>query len=182
MNTHAVTKQDAESTLREAVREALLGDILPYLTNCLVKVFEDHGFFDNESTADEAARRRRLREELEKQMRSRIFQDLKNREAEIRNEIASDLRTEIREELEAEIKEQVREDHEDELRKSVTIELREELRTELLPEVKRELRAELIAKLVDASPKCERFSKLLPDVGTIEAHPTLCGRCAEAVG
>ena len=31
-------------------------------------------------------------------------------------------------------------------------------------------------------PKCERCWKLLPDVGTIEAHPTLCGRCAEAVG
>jgi isoleucyl-tRNA synthetase len=31
-------------------------------------------------------------------------------------------------------------------------------------------------------PKCERCWKLLPDVGTIEAHPTLCSRCAEAVG
>jgi isoleucyl-tRNA synthetase len=35
---------------------------------------------------------------------------------------------------------------------------------------------------VCTNPKCERCWKLLPDVGTIEAHPTLCGRCAEAVG
>jgi isoleucyl-tRNA synthetase len=34
---------------------------------------------------------------------------------------------------------------------------------------------------VCTNPKCERCWKLLPDVGTIEAHPTLCGRCAEAV-
>jgi isoleucyl-tRNA synthetase len=31
-------------------------------------------------------------------------------------------------------------------------------------------------------PKCERCWKLLPDVGTHDPHPTLCGRCAEAVG
>jgi isoleucyl-tRNA synthetase len=30
--------------------------------------------------------------------------------------------------------------------------------------------------------KCERCWRLLPDVGTHAAHPTLCGRCAEAVG
>ncbi|MES2598517.1 MAG: isoleucine--tRNA ligase [Verrucomicrobiota bacterium] len=35
---------------------------------------------------------------------------------------------------------------------------------------------------VCTNPKCERCWKLLPDVGTIAAHPTLCGRCAEAVG
>jgi isoleucyl-tRNA synthetase len=35
---------------------------------------------------------------------------------------------------------------------------------------------------VCTNPKCERCWKLLPDVGKIEAHPTLCGRCAEAVG
>ncbi len=35
---------------------------------------------------------------------------------------------------------------------------------------------------VCTNPKCERCWKLLPDVGTIEAHPTLCERCAEAVG
>jgi isoleucyl-tRNA synthetase len=35
---------------------------------------------------------------------------------------------------------------------------------------------------VCTNPKCERCWKLLPDVGTFEAHPTLCGRCAEAVG
>ena len=29
--------------------------------------------------------------------------------------------------------------------------------------------------------KCERCWRHLPDVGTIEEHPTLCGRCAEAV-
>jgi isoleucyl-tRNA synthetase len=34
---------------------------------------------------------------------------------------------------------------------------------------------------VCTNPKCERCWRLLPDVGTIEAHPTLCGRCAEAV-
>jgi isoleucyl-tRNA synthetase len=34
---------------------------------------------------------------------------------------------------------------------------------------------------VCTNPKCERCWKLLPDVGTIEAHPTLCGRCVEAV-
>ena len=31
-------------------------------------------------------------------------------------------------------------------------------------------------------PKCERCWRLLPDVGTHAEHPTLCGRCAEAVG
>jgi isoleucyl-tRNA synthetase len=35
---------------------------------------------------------------------------------------------------------------------------------------------------VCTNPKCERCWKLLPDVGTIAEHPTLCGRCAEAVG
>jgi len=30
--------------------------------------------------------------------------------------------------------------------------------------------------------KCERCWRLLPDVGAHVAHPTLCGRCAEAVG
>ncbi|MBL9177824.1 MAG: isoleucine--tRNA ligase [Verrucomicrobiaceae bacterium] len=30
--------------------------------------------------------------------------------------------------------------------------------------------------------KCERCWRLLPDVGTHAAHPTLCDRCAEAVG
>ena len=34
---------------------------------------------------------------------------------------------------------------------------------------------------VCTNPKCERCWKLLPDVGTHAAHPTLCGRCAEAV-
>jgi isoleucyl-tRNA synthetase len=33
---------------------------------------------------------------------------------------------------------------------------------------------------VCTNSKCERCWKLLPDIGTIEAHPTLCGRCAEA--
>ncbi len=42
--------------------------------------------------------------------------------------------------------------------------------------------SELAASVeVCTNPKCERCWKLLPDVGTIEAHPTLCGRCAEAV-
>jgi isoleucyl-tRNA synthetase len=41
--------------------------------------------------------------------------------------------------------------------------------------------SELAASVeVCTNPKCERCWKLLPDVGTIEAHPTLCGRCAEA--
>ncbi|GAA5137788.1 isoleucine--tRNA ligase [Prosthecobacter algae] len=35
---------------------------------------------------------------------------------------------------------------------------------------------------VCSNPKCARCWKLLPDVGTHPAHPTLCGRCAEAVG
>jgi isoleucyl-tRNA synthetase len=35
---------------------------------------------------------------------------------------------------------------------------------------------------VCTNPKCKRCWKLLPDVSTIEAHPTLCGRCVEAVG
>jgi isoleucyl-tRNA synthetase len=35
---------------------------------------------------------------------------------------------------------------------------------------------------VCTNPKCERCWRLLPDVGTHAAHPTLCGRCAEAVG
>jgi isoleucyl-tRNA synthetase len=35
---------------------------------------------------------------------------------------------------------------------------------------------------VCTNPKCERCWRLLPDVGTHAEHPTLCGRCAEAVG
>ena len=35
---------------------------------------------------------------------------------------------------------------------------------------------------VCTNPKCERCWRHLPDVGTHAAHPTLCGRCAEAVG
>ena len=35
---------------------------------------------------------------------------------------------------------------------------------------------------VCSNPKCARCWKLLPDVGTVAAHPTLCARCAEAVG
>ncbi|MBL9181747.1 MAG: hypothetical protein JNN17_06375 [Verrucomicrobiaceae bacterium] len=31
-------------------------------------------------------------------------------------------------------------------------------------------------------PKCEICWRLLPDSGTHAEHPTLCGRCAEAVG
>ncbi len=43
--------------------------------------------------------------------------------------------------------------------------------------------SELAASVeVCTHPKCERCWKLLPDVGTHDAHPTLCGRCAEAVG
>jgi isoleucyl-tRNA synthetase len=34
---------------------------------------------------------------------------------------------------------------------------------------------------VCTNQKCERCWRHLPDVGTHEAHPTLCGRCAEAV-
>ncbi len=34
---------------------------------------------------------------------------------------------------------------------------------------------------VCGDPKCARCWKHLPEVGTIAAHPTLCGRCAEAV-
>ncbi|MCP5556210.1 MAG: isoleucine--tRNA ligase [Verrucomicrobiaceae bacterium] len=35
---------------------------------------------------------------------------------------------------------------------------------------------------VCTNPKCGRCWRLLPDVGTHAEHPTLCGRCAEAVG
>ena len=43
--------------------------------------------------------------------------------------------------------------------------------------------SELAASVeVCTHPKCERCWKLLPDVCTHDAHPTLCGRCAEAVG
>lgn len=35
---------------------------------------------------------------------------------------------------------------------------------------------------VCTNPKCERCWRLLPDVGTHAEHPTLCGRCVEAVG
>lgn len=34
---------------------------------------------------------------------------------------------------------------------------------------------------VCTNPKCERCWRLLPDVGSHAEHPTLCGRCAEAV-
>ena len=34
---------------------------------------------------------------------------------------------------------------------------------------------------VCTNPKCERCWRLLPDVGTHADHPTLCGRCVEAV-
>lgn len=34
---------------------------------------------------------------------------------------------------------------------------------------------------VCSNPKCARCWKLLPDVGSVAEHPTLCGRCAEAV-
>ncbi len=34
---------------------------------------------------------------------------------------------------------------------------------------------------VCTNPKCERCWRLLPDGGTHAEHPTLCGRCAEAV-
>jgi isoleucyl-tRNA synthetase len=41
---------------------------------------------------------------------------------------------------------------------------------------------ELAAKVeVCQNPKCERCWRLLPDVGTHAEHPTLCGRCEEAV-
>ncbi len=41
-----------------------------------------------------------------------------------------------------------------------------------------------LAAIVEESThhKCARCWKHLPDVGTHEAHPTLCGRCVEAVG
>lgn len=43
--------------------------------------------------------------------------------------------------------------------------------------------SELAAKVeVCTNPKCGRCWKLLPDVGSNAEHPTLCGRCAEAVG
>ena len=43
--------------------------------------------------------------------------------------------------------------------------------------------AELAATVeVCTDPKCARCWKHLPDVGTHAAHPTLCGRCVEAVG
>jgi isoleucyl-tRNA synthetase len=35
---------------------------------------------------------------------------------------------------------------------------------------------------VCTNPKCERCWRLIPDVDTHPAHPTLCGRCVEAVG
>ncbi|MBV6501385.1 MAG: Isoleucine--tRNA ligase [Prosthecobacter sp.] len=41
---------------------------------------------------------------------------------------------------------------------------------------------ELAAKVeVCTNPKCERCWRLLPDVGSHAEHPTLCGRCVEAV-
>ncbi|HSK39743.1 MAG TPA: zinc finger domain-containing protein [Arenibaculum sp.] len=30
--------------------------------------------------------------------------------------------------------------------------------------------------------KCGRCWRILPEVGTVEGHPDLCGRCADAVG
>ncbi len=44
-------------------------------------------------------------------------------------------------------------------------------------------RAETLAATVEVctNAKCERCWRHLPDVGTHEAHPTLCGRCEEAV-
>ncbi|MDZ4289552.1 MAG: isoleucine--tRNA ligase [Prosthecobacter sp.] len=42
--------------------------------------------------------------------------------------------------------------------------------------------ADLTARVeVCAHPKCARCWKHLPDVGAMEEHPTLCGRCADAV-
>jgi isoleucyl-tRNA synthetase len=42
---------------------------------------------------------------------------------------------------------------------------------------------ELAAVVTESSHhKCARCWKHLPDVGTHAVHPTLCGRCAEAVG
>jgi isoleucyl-tRNA synthetase len=45
-------------------------------------------------------------------------------------------------------------------------------------------RGETLAATVEVcnNAKCERCWRHLPDVGTHEEHPTLCGRCAEAVG
>jgi isoleucyl-tRNA synthetase len=36
-----------------------------------------------------------------------------------------------------------------------------------------------VSKTPDA--KCERCWRHKPGVGSVEAHPTLCGRCADAV-
>ncbi len=40
-----------------------------------------------------------------------------------------------------------------------------------------------VAVTIEPAPgnKCERCWKVLPEVGTVAAHPTLCGRCADAV-
>ena len=32
-----------------------------------------------------------------------------------------------------------------------------------------------------AAPKCERCWHYVGDVGTVSAHPTLCGRCADNI-
>jgi isoleucyl-tRNA synthetase len=44
-------------------------------------------------------------------------------------------------------------------------------------------RGETLSATVEVctNAKCERCWRHLPDVGTIEEHPTLCGRCEEAV-
>jgi isoleucyl-tRNA synthetase len=40
-----------------------------------------------------------------------------------------------------------------------------------------------VAALITAAPgeKCQRCWRILPEVGTLPAHPDLCGRCADAV-
>ncbi|SKB02434.1 Isoleucyl-tRNA synthetase [Prosthecobacter debontii] len=52
----------------------------------------------------------------------------------------------------------------------------------ILSELKITRGTELAASVgVCSNPKCARCWKLLPDVGSVAEHPTLCGRCAEAV-
>jgi isoleucyl-tRNA synthetase len=45
-------------------------------------------------------------------------------------------------------------------------------------------RGDALSAVVTVSPnaKCARCWKHVPDIGTMEEHPALCGRCAEAVG